>query len=303
MRFRWVVLIAATVVIVTAAVVDAAQIGSRDTTTSVRRTGGALPPAVALTSVESSVPAPASVENLRLVANDGVRFSLAWSAGHGASVFEVHPEGGEASRVGVPYVTLGWPVSTRSITVRVAAVSASGSYSRWTSITVDADSRPVVSPEEPDAVEGGRGSTAGSQSSSDATSEARPGSGQTSGQVPEREASGRREGQGTVRPTIRPTAAPTATRSPAPRPTTTRPTPRPTESAPATQPSTSTKPDPSTPAPTSPGTPVPSQSDDESSGGSTGLAPQTPEATPSDSRTTAESDSRPSQSAVPISIR
>jgi hypothetical protein len=271
----------------------------------VRRAGGVLPPAVAPSSGGSATPAP--IEDLRLVANDGVQFSLAWSAGRDASVFEVYPEGGEPSRVGVPSVTLGWPASARPITVRVAAVSASGSYSRWASVTVDPGSQPAGPSQGPDAAQGGHGSSADSQSGSGGGSETRPGSartGQTSGRAREPETSGRRDGPGADRPTTLPTtAAPTTARPPESRPTTTEPlappaeSVPPAESAPTTRPPTSTKPDPSTPAPASPSTPspTPSPSGGESSGGATGATSSTPSA----SRTTTESDSEPSPSVVP----
>ncbi|WP_127843617.1 hypothetical protein [Acidipropionibacterium jensenii] len=119
----------------------AVHIGSRDTATSVHRID-TLPSAAALSS-GSAPAAPAPVQNLRLMANDGVRFTLAWVAGSGASVFEVYPEGGDPIRVGVPSATLSWPDSVDSIRVRVASVSAAGAFSRWASVTVDLTSQPA----------------------------------------------------------------------------------------------------------------------------------------------------------------
>lgn len=134
-------LIAAAVAFGTAAVATAVHIGSRDTATSVHRID-TLPSAAALSS-GSAPAAPAPVQNLRLMANDGVRFTLAWVAGSGASVFEVYPEGGDPIRVGVPSATLSWPDSVDSIRVRVASVSAAGAFSRWATVTVDLTSQPA----------------------------------------------------------------------------------------------------------------------------------------------------------------
>lgn len=212
MKRRWVVLIVAAVSIGAAGVVDAAMIGSKDTATPLRRAGVALPSVSA-----QGASAPAAVRNLHLVSNDGARFTLAWADDPSASVFEVYPDGGDATRVGVTSVTLNWPSSAHSVRVRVAAVSAAGAYSSWASLIVDPTSQPPASPPvtPPTGIDAAGAGHGGSHTTSGRTSAHRWPSAE-GGQTSTRPTSGSQRPGGeatTGQPTSQPTTAPTSSGS------------------------------------------------------------------------------------------